>query len=330
MPPVVWLILGLVALVIGAELVVRSGARLARRLGIPPIVVGLTVVSIGTSLPELAVGIDSVRVGAGSLAVGNIAGTNVVNILLILGLSAAIRPLAVGLQTLRLDLPMMGGAALLLYLFAVDGVLDVWEGVPLVLFAIVYTLLLVRWTRRESSFVAAEFAEEYPAEPEASGSARTVHTVRATVMQAIVLVAGIAVTILGADWLVDGAVEVASALGVSDALIGLTIVAIGTSAPELATTIISTIRGERDIAIGNLIGSSIYNLTIILGVTLLVAPGAVPIEPELVLIDLPIMVAVSFALAPIMLSGRRVSRLEGSLMVTAYLIYLGFLVVART
>ncbi|UOE43885.1 calcium/sodium antiporter [Agromyces larvae] len=335
MPAVVWLILGLVALVFGAELVVRAGARLARRLGIPPIVVGLTVVSIGTSLPELAVGIDSVRVGAGSLAIGNIAGTNVVNILLILGLSAAIRSLSVGLQTLRLDLPMMGGAALLLYFFAADGVLEVWEGAPLVLFAIVYTLLLMRWTRRESAFVVAEFAEEYPAEAEAEAGApeaattRTVHTVRSTIMQAIVLLAGIGVTILGADWLVDGAVEVASALGVSDALIGLTIVAIGTSAPELATTIISTIRGERDIAIGNLIGSSIYNLTIILGITLLVAPGAVPIEPELVLIDLPIMVAVSFALAPLMLSGRRVSRGEGVFMVAAYVAYLTFLILSR-
>ncbi|NYE19094.1 calcium/sodium antiporter [Microbacterium immunditiarum] len=324
MPPLLWIALGLAALVLGAELVVRYGARLARQLGLPPILIGLTVVSIGTSLPELAVGIDAANNDAGSLAVGNIAGTNMVNLLLILGLSAAIRSVPLTLQTVRLDLPMMGGAAYLLLIFSVDGALEVWEGIPLVAFALIYTALLVRWTRRESALVLAEFAAEYPAPP------RREHKIGAIAIQALLLIVGLAVIVFGADWLVDGAVELAQTLGVSDALIGLTIVAIGTSAPELATTIVSTIRGDRDIAIGNLIGSSIFNLTMILGVTLLFSPGAILIGPELVYIDLPLMVAVSFICGPLMTSGRMLSRREGTGFVIAYIAYLTYLIVTRT
>lgn len=324
MPPLLWIALGLAALIVGAELVVRYGARLARQLGLPPILIGLTVVSLGTSLPELAVGIDAANNDAGSLAVGNIAGTNMVNLLLILGLSAAIRSIPLTLQTVRLDLPMMGGAAYLLLIFSIDGSLEVWEGIPLVAFALIYTVLLVRWTRRESTLVLAEFAAEYPAPP------RREHKIGAIGIQALLLVVGLVVIVFGADWLVDGAVELAQSLGVSDALIGLTIVAIGTSAPELATTIVSTIRGDRDIAIGNLIGSSIFNLTMILGVTLLFSPGAILIGPELVYIDLPLMVAVSFICGPLMTSGRMLSRREGTGFVIAYVAYLTYLIVTRT
>ncbi|MEZ3161130.1 calcium/sodium antiporter [Microbacterium sp. BWT-B31] len=324
MPPILWIILGLVGLIFGAELVVRYGARLASGLGVPPILVGLTVVSLGTSLPELAVGIDAVRTGAGSLAVGNITGTNIVNLLLILGLSAAIRPIPLGLQTLRLDLPAMGAAAFLLLVFSVDGALQVWEGVPLVVFAIVYIVLLVRSTRRENAVVLAEFAEEYPVSRPRERRAGPI------LLQSGLLVVGLVVIVFGAQWLVEGAVDLATALGVSDALIGLTIVAIGTSAPELATTILSTFRGDRDIAVGNLIGSSIFNLTMILGVTLLFAPGTVAIDPELVHVDLPAMVAVSLVCGPLMISGRRLSRAEGIGLVAAYVLYFGYLIVART
>lgn len=323
-PPVVLLIVGLAALIGGAELVVRYGARLASRFGLPPILVGLTVVSLGTSLPELAVGIDSVRHGVGSLAIGNIAGTNIVNLLLILGLSAAIRAIPLEMQTLRLDLPMMGGAALLLFVLAIDGTLHRWEGIPLVVIAIGYTLLLIRWTRRENARVLDEYAEEYATEPVPA------HRGRVLALHSALLVAGLAVIVVGSHWLVDGAVRLATAIGVSDAVIGLTIVAIGTSAPELATTIISTIRGDRDIAIGNLIGSSIYNLTIILGIALLAAPGKIIIDRDLVFVDLPIMAAVSLACFPVMRSGQRMSRREGTIFVILYAGYLAFLLIGRT
>ncbi|MBO0810655.1 MAG: calcium/sodium antiporter [Microlunatus sp.] len=320
MPPVVWIILGLAALIGGAELVVRYGARLASRLGLPPILVGLTVVSLGTSLPELAVGIDAVRSDAGALAVGNIVGTNIVNLLLILGLSAAIRAVSIELQTLRLELPMMAAAAVLPLVLAGNGLLARWEGVPLVALAVAYTLLLIRWTRRENARVLAEYG--YQPGPAQRG--------RTVALYVGLLVAGLVVIVVGSQWLVDGAVRLATALGVSDAVIGLTVVAIGTSAPELATTIISTIRGDRDIAIGNLIGSSIYNLTIILGVALLAAPGTVAIDRELVFVDLPVMVLVSLACILLMRTDRTLSRAEGTGFVVAYAVYLGYLLIART
>ncbi|MFT4294416.1 MAG: calcium/sodium antiporter [Micropruina sp.] len=327
MVPVLLVIGGLAALIAGAELVVRYGSLLARRLGIPPMIIGLTVVSIGTSAPELAVGIDAMKVNAGSLAVGNIAGTNIVNLLLILGLSAALRTIHFERRTLVLDLPGMAIAAALLYVFSLDGQLQLWEGIPLVLAAVAYTVGLGWWTRRENNSAAEAAADDVvdalTADPSTSGR-------RHTVLAAVLLIVGIAVIVLGADALVRGSVELARLFGVSDAFIGLTIVAIGTSAPELVTTLVSTIRGDRDIAVGNLIGSSVYNLTLILGVPVLVANGSGPIDTYLLHIDLPIMVAVCLLCVPLFLTGRRLSRTEGTAMVAGYVAYLGYLLLART
>ncbi|WP_197280960.1 calcium/sodium antiporter [Microbacterium sp. No. 7] len=309
---------GLALLLVGAELVTRYGARLAGAMGISPVVIGLTVVSIGTSAPELAVGIDSALKDAGSLIVGNIAGTNIVNLLLILGLSAAIRTLPFGLQTLRLDLPMMAGVALLLLVFTVDGAVDRLEGMVLLGIAIGYTFAVFRFARKESAAVQAEFGAEFD---------RPRRGVWPLVLAGLLLVGGIVVIVLGAQFLVDGSVDLARRLGVSEAIIGLTIIAIGTSAPELATTIISTFRGDRDIAIGNLIGSSTYNLTLILGVTVLVAP--ITLDAELVLVDIPVMIAATFVTGMLMMSGRRVTRVEGSIMVALYAGYLGYLLLSR-
>lgn len=325
MAALIWVILGLVALILGAELVVRYGSRLARRLGVPPIVVGLTIVSLGTSAPELAVGIDAVRVGAGSLAVGNIAGTNIVNLLLILGLSAAIRPIVIGMQTIRFDLPAMAIASVLLLVLSLDGSLTVVEGVLLLSIAVVYTMLLIWRTKRESVTIQEEFEHEFPAEPRRTRGPWPV------VLQLTLLIVGIVVIVVGADWLVDGAIELAQTMGVSDALIGLTIVAIGTSAPELATTMISTFRGERDIAVGNLIGSSTYNLTAILGASLLFADDSgITLDHELIAIDLPLMTLVALICVPVFLTGKKVTRMEGAFFVTAYAAYLGYLILFRT
>ncbi|MDF1486898.1 calcium/sodium antiporter [Tessaracoccus caeni] len=302
---------GLVALVVGAELLVRGAAALALRLGIPPIVVGLTIVSIGTSLPELAVGVDAARMGAGPLAVGNIAGTNVVNLLLILGLSAAIAPIAIKRNTIRFELPMMTVAAVLLAVLALDGELSRLDGTVLLTLAVVFSIQVVRLGRREPP----------PDEDE-------LPPVGNPFVDALMLIGGMVVVILGADWLVDGAVDAARALGVSEAIIGLTIVAIGTSMPELVTTLISTLRGERDVAIGNLLGSSVYNLAFILGATSLVAP--LEVTGELIRIDLPVMVGVSLVCIPVFLSGRRVSRGEGIAFVLGYAVYLSALLLLRT
>ncbi len=311
-----WLLIagGLVALIIGAELLVRGATALALRLGIPPIVVGLTIVSIGTSLPELAVGIEAGRLGAGSLAVGNIAGTNVVNILLILGLSAAMIAVPLSRNTIRFELPMIVVASALLWLLASDGDLSRLDGSILLALAGFFTYGVVRFAKREPIDVA-----EIEAELPNPGKA---------LVDILMLVFGMVIVILGAEWLVDGSVAIARSLGISEAVIGLTIVAIGTSAPELVTTIISTIRGHRDVAIGNLIGSSIYNLALILGLTSLVTP--LTVSSELIRIDLPVMVAVALLCIPVFLTGRRVSRGEGYVFIGLYVAYLSFLILLRT
>ncbi len=332
MDALLWLIGGLVALIAGAELVVRYGSLLAARMGVPPMIIGLTIVSIGTSAPELAVGIDAMQRNAGSLAVGNIAGTNIVNIMLILGLSAAVRAIPFGRRTRVLDLPGMAVVAVGVYLLAMDGELQFWEGVPLVAGAVLYTLLLGLWTRRENANRVVVAAGAVIGENEVAEEPDPVARPNrwSTLWYLMVLAAGIVVIVVGADWLVTGAVSLARAVGVSDAFIGLTIVAIGTSAPELVTTIVSTVRGDRDIAVGNLIGSSVFNLTLILGLPVLVASGSGPIDAHLIRVDLPIMVAVSLLCIPLFLSGKKLSRWEGILLVIGYVAYLTYVITVRT
>lgn len=310
-----WFLVGLGALVVGSEAMVRGGAAVAARLGIRPLVVGLTVVSIGTSMPELAVGVVAAREGSGALAVGNIAGTNVVNLIFVLGLSALMLPLAVERRTIRFELPVMAGAAIMLWLLAADGVLSRIDGLLLVVAAIAYTVAVIRTARRDSGQTADD------ATPTSGGRA---------LWQVVLTVAGIAIVVLGAEWLVSSAVELAREFGVTDAFIGLTVVAIGTSAPELVTTVVSTLRGNRDIAIGNLLGSSIYNILLILGITCLVATDGLRLTPALVRVDIPIMVAAALVCVPIFITGRRVGRVEGGAMVAAYLAYLAFLIVTQT
>lgn len=322
-----WFLLGLAALVVGAEVMVKGGSRLAGRLGISPIVVGLTVVSIGTSMPELAVGVAAAGQGSGALAVGNIAGTNVVNLLLILGLSAAMVPLVLQVRTIRFELPMMTAAAVLLLALSADGVLSRVDGVILLTGAVAYTAVVLWSARRESRQVMGEFAAVY-AEDAPAGSMGAGRS--KTPLLLAMLVGGIGLVVVGAEWLVDGAVGMARHFGVSDALIGLTVVAIGTSAPELVTTAMSTLRGDRDIAIGNLVGSSIYNIALILGVTCMVPAHGLVLPSSLVRIDIPIMVIVALVCVPLFVTGRRVSRAEGAAMVGAYAAYLMFLLATQT
>jgi cation:H+ antiporter len=317
-----WLLVagGLVALVLGAEVLVRAGTGLASWLGIRPMMIGLTVVSLGTSVPELAIGIDAAVRGSPGLAVGNIVGTNLVNILLILGVSAALAPIALDRATLRLDLPAMTAAALLLFLVAIDGTLTRLDGGILLLGAVAYTAGLVQASRRETAG---------PAEGPAASVAAAADGHR-PLRQALLLVVALAVVVIGAELLVEGAVSSARSLGVSDTIIGLTVVAIGTSAPELVTTVVSTLRGERDLAIGNLIGSSTYNIGAVLALTALVAPHGIPVPDEVLATDLWLLVAAAVATAPVFLSGKRITRIEGGLFVTSYIGYLAWLLLTRT
>lgn len=320
----VWSVAGLVFLIAGAEFVVRGGTELAARIGISPTVIGLTVVAVGTSAPELAVGIDAVLSGNGDLAVGNIAGTNIVNILLIFGLSALMRPLALRTETLWLDLPAIVAASLTFLVMASDGSLSRAEGIVLVAASLVYTAAIVHMARRENKARRASFAKDFADtehSPESNGSA---------IWNLATLVLGIAVIVVAADWLVKGSVELARLWGVSDAFIGLTVVAIGTSSPELVTTIVATLKKQRDIAIGNLLGSSVYNILFILGVTCIVSPSEISLARSLIVIDIPVMTAVALACVPVFYSGREVSRTEGALFVSAYFAYLAYLTAVRT
>ena len=316
---------GLVIILLGAELVLRGASRIAAMLGIPPMIIGVTVVSVGTSMPELAVGVTAVTDGMGSLAVGNIAGTNILNILFIMGLSAAIRPLKLHLASIRLDLPVMIASAIILFIMAVDGVLTRMEGIVLVLASILYAIALVLHSKKESVEIKKEYEEEFGLNSLLKNRSKLTMTINAAI-----LLIGIALSVLGANLLVEGAVSIALGLGVSEAVIGLTIVAIGTSAPELATTMVATYKDERDVAVGNLIGSSISNILVILGLTCIVAPDGIDIGRDVLWIDLPLAAAVAIVCYPVFRSGQMVTRKEGIAFVSAYLIYMLILIFFRT
>lgn len=317
-------VLGLLVLVVGSELVVRGASKVAAFLNISPMFIGLTIVSIGTSAPELAVGTIAGLQGNGGIAVGNIAGTNVLNLLFIMGISAAITPLLLHHQVFKLELPTMVFAAGLMTFLAWDGVLSLGDGVVLLSFGIAYTIALVFVTRSASRSSQEDFNEEFSVDDVPKKEWKRLAT-----WYLAVLVFGIVLTVLGADILVRGAVSLATIFGVSPTTIGLTIVAMGTSAPELVTTIISTVRGDRDVAVGNLIGSSIYNILIILGIPCLLAPGGLPVEPQLLWCDIPLMAAVALGAVPVFITGRRISRLEGALGVAIYVAYLYWLINVR-
>lgn len=322
----VLLVAGLGLLLVAAEMVVRGASQLAASLGVGPLVLGLTVVAIGTSAPELAVGITAALQGSGSLAVGNIAGTNIFNILFILGLTALLRPLPLHLQVLKLELPTMVLAAALMTVFAWDGIITPFDGTVLLGVAVLYTVALIRMSRRETPAVTREFRDMYGTD--GAGRAQTV--ARERIGYSAVLAVGLGLSVLGADWLVSGAVDIARKLAISEAVIGLTIVAIGTSAPELVTTIVATLRDERDVAVGNLLGSSIYNILVILGLTCIVAPDGIPVERQLMLVDIPLMTGVALICIPAFVTGKRISRLEGGIGVAVYTVYMVWLVLTRT
>lgn len=318
-----WVVVGLAVLVLGAEMIVRSGSAIASRLGVSPLIIGLTFVAIGTSTPELGVGIEAALQGQGSIAVGNIAGTNTVNILLILGFSAALRPLALHVQALRLELPAIVMASFTLALLAYDGQLSRTDGLVLLGLGAIFTWQVLRAAKNESFAAKRAYAVGL-------GLARFRRISPRAAGEILFLTLGIVVIVIGSNMLVDGATGLARLWSVSDAFIGLTVVAIGTSAPELVTTLISTVRNNRDIAVGNLIGSSVFNILVILGVTCVVPSTPILVEEVLILVDIPVMIAVAMLCIPVFFTGRQVSRIEGGLFVAAYLAYLTYLISTRT
>jgi len=308
--------IGLVALIGGAELLVRGASRLAALLGLAPLVIGLTVVAFGTGSPELAISLRAGFAGQPDLSLGNIIGSNLFNILVILGISAVLTPLTVSRQLIRLDVPILIGVSVVTLLFGLNGMIGTVEGVVLMAGIVAYTAFLFRMSRREKAGPESGISE-------ASG-AQDYEDNRGWILQVTFIVGGLILLILGANWLVDSSVVLAQALGVSELIIGLTVVAAGTSLPEVATSVIASLKGERDIAVGNAIGSSIFNILAVLGLTSVIAPDGIRVSPGALRFDLPVLIAVSLACLPIFFSGHRIDRWEGVLFMgyyTAYIVY---------
>lgn len=314
-----YLIGGLVALVIGGELLIRGASKIAAAMGVSSLVIGLTIVAFGTSSPELVVSLKASMAGSADLAVANVVGSNIFNILLILGACAVFAPLVVSSQLVRLDVPIMIGSSILVFLFALNGNLGFAEGAILFTCLIVYTYFLISKSRKENAKALAE-QEEVPEKMSA----------KVIFLNLFFVAVGLGFLILGGDWFVTAAIEMAKALGVSDTIIGLTIVAAGTSLPEVAASLMATIKGERDIAIGNVVGSNIYNILVILGISSMVTPSGLNVDPNMLTFDLPLMIGTTVACLPIFFVGFRINRWEGLMFLGIYVLYTVFLILHAT
>jgi cation:H+ antiporter len=309
----VLLALGLTLLTVGAEALIRGASGIAGRLGISPLIIGLTVVAFGTSAPEMAVSVAAAWSGQPDIAIGNVVGSNTFNILLILGMSALITPLAIHSQLIRVDVPLMIGASILVLLFALDGRIGRIDGAVLFVGILAYIAFQVRQGRRER--LAADSDRPHPSR-------------LGWWADALLVLIGLAVLVLGSRLLVISAVEIARALGVSELVIGLTIVAAGTSLPEVATSVVASLRGQRDIAVGNAVGSNVFNLLAVLGLASLVSPNGINVAAPALHFDLPVMLAVAVACLPIFATGREIARWEGGLFLGYYIAYTLYLFLA--
>jgi len=332
------ILLGLLILVAGGELLVRGASTMASRWGLSPLAVGLTVVAVGTSAPELAVSVGAVLRGEMDLAVGNVVGSNIANVLLILGVAALVLPLAVKEHLVRIDVPAMIVASVALLFCALDGVISTLDGILLLGLMLSHTILTVTLSRRVTApktHVPVQAATKDVGKPHEGakttreGDAGSAATLTTPIAVLLVLV-GIALLAGGANLLVTGAVNVATSLGVSGLVVGLTIVAVGTSMPELITSVVAALRGERDIAVGNVVGSCIANIGLVLGLPALFTSGGIPVASAAIAVDIPLLLAAAVVVAPIAFTGFTVQRWEGALLVGLYLAYVTYVVLDAT
>ena len=316
---------GLALLIAGAEVLVRGASRLAGALGISPLVIGLTVVAFGTSSPELAISIKAALSGQANIALGNVIGSNIFNVLFVLGLSALIAPLIVSQKLVRFDVPVMIGVSVLVLVLSLDQTLGRVNGLILFAGLLAYLGFLFYESRREQAAIRAEYSQEFGLSDPVSEA-----TSVGWVKNITFVLVGLAALVLGSRWLVDSAVSIAEYLRVSELVIALTIIAAGTSMPELVTSIIASLRGERDIAVGNAVGSNLFNLMAVLSITSIIAPGGIDVSPAVIRFDLPIMIAVAFACLPIFFTGGKISRTEGGVLFGYYIAYTLYLILAAT
>ena len=308
---------GLVALLVGAEALVRGSSRIALSLGISPLVVGLTIVAFGTSAPELAVSVGAALHGASDIAIGNVVGSNIFNVLMVLGVSALAAPLTVHVQIIRQEVPIMIGASLLLLVVTLDGRLSRGDALIFLSLLVIYTVFVVRQSRAQTR----ETQELYRDASEDRGDWD-----RHWSVQVLLILGGLVLLVAGSNWLVDASVAFAHALGVSDLVVGLTIIAAGTSMPELTTSALAAMRGERDIAIGNAIGSNTFNILGCLGATGLVDHNGLVVAAPVMNFDMWVMCAVALACLPIFIAGREIGRAKAALFLAYYVAYIAYLV----
>jgi cation:H+ antiporter len=317
---IIYLVLGLGVLVVGGELMVRGASDLAAALGVPSIVIGLTVVAFGTSTPELAVSLNAAFQGNANISISNVVGSNIFNVLLILGVSGLITPLVIHSQMIKREVPILIGVTLLFYFFSFDQVITRLEGVILFIGIIAYTSWLVyeaqahRKSNREL---------ERQSEKEFGGAEHTGASIPKSIM---ITVIGLALIMLGADWLVEGAIGMAKALGVSDTVIGLTIVAAGTSLPEVVASVMAALKGERDIAVGNVVGSNLYNILAIIGISGALVPSGLAVDPTMLSFDYWVMIGAVVLCWPFFKTGNQLSRFEGAIFLGGYIAYTAYLI----
>ena len=330
---------GMIALVAGAEFLVRGATSMAQLLRISPLVIGLTIVAYGTSTPELAVSVVATLQGSGDISLGNVVGSNICNVLLILGASALITPLIVHEKLIYFDVPLMVALTLGLVLVGYDGVIQRWEGILFCLGHVTYTTWLLVESRRQNSRLAASpspLATSHgvvsPGDPLPAYDSPSSPTAKPLIMAGNIglFLIGLALLIVGSRWFVFGAETIARSFGLSDLVVGLTVVAIGTSLPELATSLMAAIKGERDMAVGNVVGSNIFNILGVLGMAGTVAPQGLEVSQAALNFDIPVMLAVAVACLPIFFSGHRINRWEGGLFLGYYVAYVAYLVLAST
>jgi cation:H+ antiporter len=309
--------IGLVGLAGGGELLVRGSVGLARIVRLSPMVIGLTVVAFGTSAPEFAVTYRSVSAGNPGISVGNVVGSNICNILLVLGISASLVPLAASKRLVRFDVPVMVGASVATWLLALDGRLGRWDGFFLFLALVTYTLWKLKHGRSEMNAIRHR----------GESSPQTKERLFPSVLLHLFFVgSGLCLLVMGAKWMISGSVSIAEAFGVQELIIGLTVVAVGTSLPEIVTSLMAIRNNERDLAVGNIVGSNLFNLLCVLGLTASIAPGGVPVPEEAIKFDMLVMIAVALACLPIFFTGREISRAEGGLFLFYFVVYIVFLI----
>lgn len=313
---IVLLLVGLAILYFGAEAMVKGASQLALNLGIAPMIVGLTVVAFGTSAPEFVISLLASMDGAEGISVGNIIGSNICNLALILGISSVISPIAIDAQSLRTDYPIMVASSALFYLFALDGELARWEGGVLTAGIVGYVIYSLVRARRMGPGGGEESGEGDKGEEESSPSRWK---------NIVYLLVGLAGMVGGAKLMVDSSVVIAKSLGISDLIIGLTIVAVGTSLPELATSLVAALRGESDISLGNVLGSNIFNVLFIMGLVPLIF--GMKVEAQALALDFPVMLGVMVAAFPLLRLGYRLTRVKGALLLVGYVSYVVTLVV---